>query len=169
MIKVYKIDKVACLKHMAVKDGLSISYWSKTEESWREEALQKKKQRVKWITNKTAEYGPSNFLEPSNLKWRADTGTSNPAKRYIWPHCDFVPNPHPEVLGKQVHKIFHDNACNEKWYERIIVSYNSQSRKYAVYFFFVTRRQLKPVWLIKTWNSVTLVQTGFRYMHITIL
>ena len=26
IIKVYKIDKVACLKHLAAEDGLSLSY-----------------------------------------------------------------------------------------------------------------------------------------------
>ena len=29
MIKVYKVDKVACLKHMAAEDGIVLSYISK--------------------------------------------------------------------------------------------------------------------------------------------
>ena len=35
MIKVYKIDKLACLKHIAAKKGVTLSYRSKTEEARR--------------------------------------------------------------------------------------------------------------------------------------
>ena len=35
MIKVYKVDKVTCLKHMAAEDGIVLSYRSKSEEARR--------------------------------------------------------------------------------------------------------------------------------------
>ena len=49
-----KIDKVACLKHIAAENGISLSHWSKTEEARRETSL---KQKKKSISDKTAEYG----------------------------------------------------------------------------------------------------------------
>ena len=35
MIKVYRVDKVACLKHIAAEEGMSLSYRSRTEEARR--------------------------------------------------------------------------------------------------------------------------------------
>ena len=63
MIKVYKIDKVCCLKHFAAEDGLSLSYRSKTEESRRMEALQKIKRRsTACVSDAKADYGPPDRL-----------------------------------------------------------------------------------------------------------
>ena len=39
MMKVYKVDKVACLKHIAAEEGSVLSYRSKTEEARRMQAL----------------------------------------------------------------------------------------------------------------------------------
>ena len=44
MIKVYKIDKVACLKHIAAKEGVTLSYRSRSEEARRNNAINKQKQ-----------------------------------------------------------------------------------------------------------------------------
>ena len=38
MIKVYKVDKVACLKHIAAEEGTTLSYRCKTEEARRQAA-----------------------------------------------------------------------------------------------------------------------------------
>ena len=43
MIKVYKVDKVACLKHISAEDGVTLSYRSRTEEARREASLKKQK------------------------------------------------------------------------------------------------------------------------------
>lgn len=41
MIKVYKVDKVSGLKHIAAEDGVSLSYRSQTEEARRVAATKK--------------------------------------------------------------------------------------------------------------------------------
>ena len=75
MVKVYKIDKVACLKHMVAEDGLSLSYRSKTEECRRMEALQKRKQRtVRFTSDANAEYGPPD--RQCNFQEKIRTGQS---------------------------------------------------------------------------------------------
>ena len=81
MIKVYKIDKVACLKHIAAEDGTSLSYRSKIEQVRRETARRKQKQRMGSIPDKTAEYGPpdcpSNFLSTSGSRKRKSTSSTD--------------------------------------------------------------------------------------------
>ena len=112
MIKVYKIDKVAYLKHLAAEDGLSLSYRSKTEESRRMEALQKKKQKACTVVDATADYGPpdrpSNFQPATRQKKKAQnvTGSSDAKRVALSSKCNYTPNPHPEVLGKNVRMKF---------------------------------------------------------------
>ena len=106
------IDKVACLKHLAAEDGLSLSFQSKTEESRRMEALQKKKQKAHTVVDATADYGPpdcpSNFQPATRQKRRAQnvTGSSDAKRMAISSKCNYTPNPHPEVLGKNVRRKF---------------------------------------------------------------
>ena len=146
MIKVYKIDKVACLKHIAAEDGTSLSYRSKTEQARRETARRKQKQRMGSIPDKTAEYGPpdrpSNFLSTSGSRKRKNTSsTDNPPTKKAIPHVssytstnDFTPNSHPEVLGKSVRMKFDDEHGKGELYDGIICPYNGMTRKYGVYF-----------------------------------
>ena len=70
MIKVYKVDKVACLKHITGEDGVSLSYRSQTEEARRMAAAKKCQQRMKVVPDKTAQFGPpdctDNFVASSS-------------------------------------------------------------------------------------------------------
>ena len=72
MIKVYKVDKVACLKHIAAEDGVSWSYRSQTEEARRTAAAKKCQQRMKVVPDKIAQFGPpdctDNFVANSSRK-----------------------------------------------------------------------------------------------------
>ena len=72
MIKVYKLDKVACLKHMAAEKGVVLSYRSTTEEARRVSAIQKQKQRLKSIPDKSCQFGPpdrvDNFVYTAHLQ-----------------------------------------------------------------------------------------------------
>ena len=91
MIKVYKTDKVACLKYLAAEDGLSLSYRSKTEESRQMEALQKKEQRAHTVVDATADYRPpdcpSNFQPATRQKRRPqDVTGSSDAKKWLYLH-----------------------------------------------------------------------------------
>ena len=131
MVKVYKIDKVACLKHMVAEDGLSLSYRSKTEECRRMEALQKRKQRtVRFTSDANAEYGPPdrqcNFQEKirTGQKRKATTECTDniPKKAALSLQVNYTPNPHPEVLGKHVRMKFESTKGKNEWYEGIIVS-----------------------------------------------
>ena len=61
----------------------------------------------------------------------------NPAKKVALPPpsiADFTPNPHPEVLGRNVRMKFDNEKGQVQWYDGIIVSYNGQTRKYGVFF-----------------------------------
>ena len=59
MIKVYKVDKVACLKHIAAEEGVILSYRSRTEDSRRMAAKKKSLQRKqKIIPDRAAQFGP---------------------------------------------------------------------------------------------------------------
>lgn len=49
MMKVYKLDKVACLKHIAAKQKVSLSYQSRSEEARLADVQRKQKQRQKTL------------------------------------------------------------------------------------------------------------------------
>ena len=67
MLKVYKVDKVACLRHIAAEDHVSLSYRSRDTDALRAEAARKQKQRQKdkVAADRSAQFGPpdraSNF------------------------------------------------------------------------------------------------------------
>ena len=108
MIKVYKVDKVACLKHIAAEKGSVLSYRSRTEEARRMEALAKQKQRMKCIPDKTSQYGPpdrvdnfkSSLPHSSRKRKYEETHTEIAPKRRAL--CvdnnmmEYIPNSHPE-------------------------------------------------------------------------
>ena len=117
MSEVYKIDKVACLKHIAAQHKTSLSYRSRTEEA----ATKKQKQRYKNIsTDKSANFGPpdrpTNFScgEPSALEKRARVPhiSGSPTKKSKTIAMDrivqFILNPRPDVLGKTVRMQFEE-------------------------------------------------------------
>ena len=82
MLKVYKVDKVACLKHIAAENGIILTYRSTTEEAWRKDAPTKKKQRMKSLPDKTSQYGPpdrpSNFISPDSSRKRERQDKEDP-------------------------------------------------------------------------------------------
>ena len=58
MIKVYKVDKVACLKHMTAQEGVALSYRSRSEEARRNNAISKQNQHLKFTADPECQYGP---------------------------------------------------------------------------------------------------------------
>ena len=119
MSKVYKIDEVARLKHIAAQHKTSLSYRSRTEEAKRRAATKKQKQRYKNVcTDKSANFDPpdrsTNFScdEASTLGKRARVPqtSGSPTKKSKTIAIDrtvqFIPNPRPDVLGKTVQKQF---------------------------------------------------------------
>ena len=77
MIKVYKVDKVACLKHISAEEGAGLSYRSRTEEARRMLAENRQKQRVKSVPDKSSQFGPPDRSDtfvtgPSASRKRAD-------------------------------------------------------------------------------------------------
>ena len=76
MIKVYKLDKVACLKHIAAEQNVSLSYRSRSEEARLADAQRKQKQRQKTLApDKTAQFGPPDKL--SNFAPSASSSSVN--------------------------------------------------------------------------------------------
>ena len=146
MSKVYKIDKVACLKHIAAQHKTSLSYRSRTEEARRTAATKNQKQRYKNIsTDKSANFGPpdrsTNFScgEASALGKRARVPhiSGSPTKKSKTIAMDkiiqFITNPHPDVLGKTVRMQFEVSGKNE-WFEGIIATYDGLKGMFGIYF-----------------------------------
>ena len=146
MIKVYKVDKVACLKHIAAEEGTVLSYRSRTEESRRLEALAKRKQRMKCIPDKTSQYGPpdrtDNFngppAAPSRKRKDEVPHANNHPKRLALcvdsKMVKYIPNPHPEIVGKRARMKFEVDDGEETWFEGVVSSYSLISGKYAIFF-----------------------------------
>ena len=144
MIKVYKVDKVACLKHIAAEEGTVLSYRSRTEESRRMEALAKQKQRMKYVPDKTSQYGPpdhaDNFSPAQPSRKRKDEAIhaeDHPKRLALCVDNKVVkciPNLHPEIVGKRARMKFEVEDGKESWFEGVVSSYNVLSGKYAVYF-----------------------------------
>ena len=140
MLKVYKVDKVACLKHIAAENGIILTYRSTTEEARRKDALTKKKQRMKSLPDKTSQYGPpdrpSNFISPDSSRKRERQDKEDPttSKKQTLSSIKFIPNSNPEVIGENVCMKFETQRGIEEWYSGMICSYNGITRKYGVYF-----------------------------------
>ena len=82
MIKVYKVDMVACLKHMAAEDGIVLSNRSKNEEARRMTAKKKQEYRKRSFPDKESEYGPpdrtDNFV--AGRKRKSNDALAHPMK-----------------------------------------------------------------------------------------
>ena len=132
MISVYKLDKLACFKHMAAEEGTSISYRRKTEEARKANAEARQRQRMKvGKPDHNAEHGPpdrvTNFnmgnsrkrkasedKQCTTLKMKASavdkTANSEPASKEKRSKpitvenskIQFTPNTQPEVMGRRV-------------------------------------------------------------------
>ena len=129
MIKVYKLDKIACLKHIAAQKNISLSYRSRTNEARSEEAQRKRKQRQKTIPlDKTAQFGPpdrsSNFYPRSEgsqsqgaveLEVGPNSSTSSSRKRKGSPNEE-TPNEISKKRAVEVDKTVVNvvNICDPK-------------------------------------------------------
>ena len=95
----------------------------------------------RFVPDTNSDYGPPdrscNFQETDKSKKRkaTDVDLGNPTKkRALSANQYFTPNPHPEVLGKDVQMKFVDAKGKYKWYDGVIVSYNGSTKKYGIYF-----------------------------------
>ena len=134
-MKVYKIDKLACLKHIAAKKGVTLSYRSKTEESRRTTAVNKQSQRLaKSIPDKSCQHGPpdrvDNFQSDSSSRKRgidsSEHSSSSKLPKRICISDGIVecnPKTHPEIFEKCAKMKFVNAKEQEQWYEGIISSY----------------------------------------------
>ena len=115
MMKMYKVDKVTCLKHIAAEDGIVLSYRSKSEEARRMTAKKRQQYRMRAIPDKESEYGPpdraDNFM--AGRKRKSNDATSPVDNNVLQYH----PNNHPEIVGKKARMRFNDEGGEEKWYE----------------------------------------------------
>ena len=155
MVKVYKLDKIAALRHIAATENISLSYRSRSDARL-EEAQRKRKQRQKAISpDKSAQYGPpdrsSNFSQPSSSKVSSAAQPIVTKKRKEAPKHDqatpakkravevdktvinLVHSCNPEMIGKRVKMLF-TVEDEDEWYEGIIATYNILSGKYGIYF-----------------------------------
>ena len=143
MTQTYKVDKVVCLKHITAEQGSSISYRSKTIEARAAQAKCRQKSRMHFDPDKESEYGPpdkaTNFNNPHKRQSSTNKFYSTPSSKKGCIEIDnkkiqFVPNPHPEVIGKQVRMKFEIVDSNTfEWFEGIVSSYDGITQKYGVY------------------------------------
>ena len=146
LIKVYKVDKVACLRHIAAKEGIVLSYRSRSEETRRATALKKREYRKKITPDKESDYGPpdriDNFVPAGatacNLRKRKrDSAHPCNTLNAITVYNSVVqcfPNNHPEIVGKRARMKFEDEQGEDMWYEGVVSSYNVITGKYGVFF-----------------------------------
>ena len=83
----YKVDKVTCLKHTAVVDGIILSYRSKSEEARRMTAKKRQQYRMRAIVLII------NFM--AGRKRKSNDATSPVDNNVLQYH----PNNHPENVG----------------------------------------------------------------------
>ena len=106
MVKMYKVDKVACLKHVAAEDGINLSYRSKSEEGRRMTAHKRQEYRKRSVPDKESEFGPPDHVE--NIVSHATAPVTRKRKRNS-SHSDSTINVdnsvvqfnHPEIAGKR--------------------------------------------------------------------
>ena len=138
MIKVYKVDKVACLKHMAAEDGIVLSHRSKNEEARRMTAKKKQEYRKRSLPDKESEYGPpdrtDNFVAGRKRKSNDAHSSTSHEMNVDNSVVQYYPNTHPEILGKKARMKFNDGEGEDQWYEGVVSSYNVITGKYSVYF-----------------------------------
>lgn len=151
MMDVYKIDKVVCMKHISAQEGSSITYRSRTMEARAAEAKARQKRRFSAVSDKNIEFGPpdkvTNFNKPASCKRKPDQSPSpSPAQTQNKKSCieienqriEFVPDKHPETIGKKARMKFHiaesdsDDKC--EWFFGVVSSYDGIQQKYGIYF-----------------------------------
>ena len=145
---VYKLDKMICHKHMAAEQGTSILYRSRDFESRKKSAAARQRQRMAAINpDLSAQHGPpdrtSNFVSDVQSLKRPSTSSSSQistTSKKLALAVDssivaYIPNPHPEVMGRQVKVKFQiGDSDNEEWFEGVIFTYNGMTGDYGVFF-----------------------------------
>ena len=130
MIKVCKIDKVACLKHtyihcITTKEGVALLYRSRSKEARRNNAISKQSQHLKSISDPDCQYGPpdraTNFSTSSRKRAAAYLPSSSNAPKRRTVSIDngiieCIPNSHPEILGECARMEFENEKGEEEWY-----------------------------------------------------
>ena len=133
MIKVYKLDKVACLKHIAAELNVSLSYRSHSEEARLADAQRKRKQRQKTLSVIKLQFEPpdklSNFAPSASSSSVNETTVANSTlirssrKRKVAPNnidssekrravevgnatLNLVPSHDPSAIGRKVKTLF---------------------------------------------------------------
>ena len=100
---------------------MTLSYRSRTEEARRLTAMNKQKQRLKSVADPTSQYGPpdhsANF---SRKRYASDLPSSSNAPKHQAVSVDndiiqFIPNNHPEILGKCARMKFENKEGEEEW------------------------------------------------------
>lgn len=141
MISLYKLDKLACFKHMAAEEGISITYRRKTEEARRANAVARQKQRMKaGKPDHNAEHGPPDRVTNFNVENTANSDLASKERRpkpitIENSQIKFTPNTQPEVMGRRVKMKFHiTDTDTEETFEGVIASYNGMTGKFGVYF-----------------------------------
>ena len=110
MIKVYKVDKVACLKHMTAQEGVALLYRSRSEEARRNNAIYKQNQRLKFTADPECQYGlPDRAANFPRKRAAANLPSSSTAPKRQAVNIDnkiiqCTPIGHPEIMGKRKEK-----------------------------------------------------------------
>jgi hypothetical protein len=133
MIQAYKVDKVVCMKHISAEEGSSVTYRSRSAEARAAEAKSRQARRVMHSEpDKEISFGPPDKATNYNNSRKRKSSTSSTPRPIGKKSCievgntkiHFVPNPRPEVIGKQVRMKFQiiDSEISE-WFQGIISSY----------------------------------------------
>ena len=141
MIHTFKVDKIACMKHISAEEGGSITYRSRSAEARAAEAKSSQAHRLMHSEpDKESNFGPPDKATNYNPRKRKSSTNSPPGSKKScfeigYKKIHFVPNPRPEVIGKQVRMKFQIEESDAfEWFQGIISSYDGVTQKYAIYF-----------------------------------
>ena len=122
-------------------------------------AEKRQKQRVKSVPDRLSQFGPPDRSDtfvtgPSTSRKRADNSPHlKNAPKHLAVCVDnsivqYIPNYHPEILGKHARMRFETESRKEEWYEGVISSYNANMGST----FPVAERLKMHHLMMRTWN-----------------
>ena len=100
----------------------------------------------KIVPDKAAQFGPpdrsDNFVASSVSRKRANASSNDnkaPKRQRLTVSVDnstinYIPDRHPEIIGKHARMRFEDEEGEETRYNGIVASYNGINGKYGIYF-----------------------------------
>ena len=112
MLKVYRVDKVHCLRHITAEQGSSISYRSRSTEARAAEASKRQKRRYSTVpSDREAEFGPPDKVTNFNMKSsptidKTPQTTKKMAIEVNNTLMQYIPDSHPELMGTSVRMRF---------------------------------------------------------------